>query len=50
MHTEARGVAVLVEQGEDVCADGGVVAAGTAITQERTARDVTHLGEIARDM
>jgi len=26
-HIEARGVAVLVEQGEDVCADGGVVAA-----------------------
>jgi hypothetical protein len=50
MHTEARGVAVLVEQGEDVCADGGVVAAVTAITQERTARDVTHSGEIAREM
>jgi hypothetical protein len=50
MHTEAGGVAVLVEQGEDVRADGDVVAAGTAIVHERTARDVTHLGEIAREI
>jgi hypothetical protein len=38
-------VVVLVEQGEDVRADGDVVAAGTAITHEGAARDVTHFGE-----
>jgi hypothetical protein len=32
-------VVVIVEQGEDVRADGDVVAAGTAITHERAARD-----------
>jgi hypothetical protein len=31
MRTEAGGAAVLVEQGEDVCAHWGIVAAGTAI-------------------
>jgi hypothetical protein len=38
IRTEAGGVVVLVEQREDVRADGDVVAAGTAITHERAPR------------
>lgn len=52
MRTEAGGVAVFVEQGEDVCAHWGVVAAGTAITHAPTHgdEDLMQLVEIGRAM